>query len=300
MLDGLAGPDKSLPPKLLYDERGLELFDQITELDEYYLTRTEITILEVHANEMAERIGEGCVLIEYGSGTGLKTRLLLDRLPLPSAYVPIEISREALERSAEALNARYPDLRVLPVCADYTGKYELPHDELGDGRRVVYFPGSTIGNFSPSEATQFLERAAGIVGEDGGLLLGVDLDKDAEVLEPAYDDAQGVSAEFALNILTRLNRELDADFRTDRFEYESRYNAKLSRIEMSLVSRADQSVRINGTTIRLPFGERIRTEFSYKFSLESFAALAEEAGLRVGRVWTDPDHMFSVQYLEPA
>ncbi len=254
MLDGLTGPDKSLPPKLLYDERGSELFDQITELDEYYLTRTEIAILETHATEMAERVGEGCVLIEYGSGSGLKTQLLLNRLRAPSAYVPIEISREALERSAEALKARYPDLRVLPVCADYTGQYELPHDEIGDGRRVVYFPGSTIGNFRPSEATQFLERAARIVGNEGGLLLGVDLEKEAEVLEPAYDDAQGVSAEFALNVLTRLNRELDADFRQDRFEYESRYNAKLTRIEMSLVSSADQSVRINGTTIRLRFG----------------------------------------------
>jgi dimethylhistidine N-methyltransferase len=300
LLAGLSNADKSIPPKFLYDARGSELFDEICELEEYYLTRTEVAILERHANEMADLLGENCLLIEYGSGSGLKTRLLLDRLRAPCAYVPIEISREALERSAVSLSERYPDLAVLPVCADYTGHYEIPHMPHPAARRVVYFPGSTIGNFTPPEATEFLERAGEHFGRDGGLLIGVDLEKEPEVLEPAYDDPEGISAAFALNVLTRINRELGADFREDRFEYEAIYNQKFSRIEMSIVSCDDQRVRIDGTIIELARGERIRTEYSYKYSLESFAELAHDAGLVVRRVWTDPRRLFSVQYLEYA
>jgi dimethylhistidine N-methyltransferase len=241
VLQGLLSTEKSIPSKLLYDARGSELFEEICELDEYYLTRTELAIMEEHAPEMAEYLGPGCLLIEYGSGSGRKTRLLLDHLEDPRAYVPIDISGEALRRSVETLARLYPALRVLPVCADYTASYEIPLLETEPARRVVYFPGSTIGNFTPEEALEFLKHVTEIGGAGAGLLIGVDLEKDPGRLERAYDDASGVTAAFELNVLARINRELRANFRPKHFDYESWYNARLPRIEMYLVSREMQN-----------------------------------------------------------
>jgi dimethylhistidine N-methyltransferase len=297
LLTGLRRPQKSIPPKLLYDERGSELFERICELDEYYLTRTELAIMEAHVKEMAERVGPDGLLIEYGSGSGLKTRLLLERLERPVAYVPIEISGEALRASVAALADAQPHLTVLPLCADYTRPVEIPATEREPATRVAYFPGSTIGNFEPPQARAFLERTARAVGPGGGLLVGVDLHKDRAILERAYDDSAGVTAEFELNVLHRLNREFDADLRPDRFRYHSFYDEERRRVEMSLVSLERQSARVGGVEIAFDEGERVVTEYSYKFTPDGFSELAERAGFSVERVWTDPREWFSVQYL---
>jgi dimethylhistidine N-methyltransferase len=297
ILRGLCRPQKEIPCKFLYDERGSRLFEQICELDEYYLTRTELAITREHAAEMASLLGERCLLIEYGSGSSLKTRILLEHLREPAAYVPVDISKEHLQRSAQELVARYPKLSVLPVCADYTADYELPRSESCPSRRAVYFPGSTIGNFTASEAEFFLKHIASLCGAGGALLIGVDLVKARKTLERAYDDSEGVTAEFMFNLLQRINRELDADFRRERFRYHAFYNEGRARIEMYLVSLGAQRVRIGETEIHLAEGEPIRTEYSHKFSLEGFRELAAGAGLEVRRVWTDPQKLFSVQYL---
>jgi dimethylhistidine N-methyltransferase len=299
VLEGLQRTEKSIPSKLLYDARGSELFEQICELDEYYLTRAELSIMERHAPEMTRCFGPGCLLIEYGSGSGRKTRLLLDHLEEPCAYVPIDISREALRQSVERLAPLYPTLRVLPVCADYTGRYEIPPVAPAPARRVVYFPGSTIGNFTPEEALEFMKHVAEIGGPSVGLLIGVDLEKDPARLEAAYDDTSCVTAAFELNVLARINRELGADFRLERFSYDSWYNPSLHRIEMYLVSEEAQKVRIEGVEIPLERGERIQTEYAYKYTLQSFARLAGLVGLKVEEIWTDPEDLFSVQHLTP-
>ncbi len=296
-LDGLTKPQKTLPPKLFYDERGSRLFDRITELDEYYPTRTEISIMERHVGEMVARIGAGAVLVEYGSGSSLKTRVLLDHLESPAAYVPIDISREHLLASARRLAAAYPGLRVMPVCADYTSAFEVPEVEALLARPTVFFPGSTIGNFEPVEAADFLRRVARVVGPGGGLLIGVDLKKNAKVLEAAYDDAEGVTAAFNKNVLRRLNDELGADFDLDHFEHRALFNEVQGRIEMHLVSHADQRVHLNGTSIPFRKGETIHTENSYKYTLDQFAHLASATGFAVEEVWTDDQVFFSVQYL---
>jgi len=300
VLAGLSGPRKTLPCKYLYDELGSALFERICELDEYYPTRTELAILETHVGEMTERLGPRCLLVEYGSGSSRKTRLLLDRLREPAAYVPIDISREALAASAHALASAYPQLEVLPVCADYTEPLEVPRPRRRVLRRGVFFPGSTIGNFTPPEAQRFLGRMARVAGPAGGILLGVDLHKERAVLEAAYDDAQGVTAAFNKNLLTRINHELGADFDVARFRHLARWNAGAGRIEMHLVSEAEQSVRLGECRIRFAAGETIHTENSYKYELGHFAALAAQAGLAVRRVWTDADALFSVQFLTAA
>jgi len=297
---GLARPRKSLPCKYLYDARGSALFERICELPEYYPTRTELEIMEAHADEMARRLGARCLLVEYGSGNSRKTRLLLDRLEAPAGYVPIDISRDALGASAGALAAAYPQLEVLPVCADYTEPLELPVPQRPVARRGVYFPGSTIGNFTPAEAQRFLARMARVAGATGAMLIGVDLRKDRATLERAYDDASGVTAAFDLNLLARLNRELGANFALDRFRHRAVWNDAAGRVEMHLVSRADQEVSVAGRRFRLAAGESIHTENSYKYTLEQFARIAAVAGLRVEQVWTDARRRFSVQYLAPA
>ncbi len=299
-LEGLRRPPRSIPCKYLYDARGSALFERICELDEYYLTRTELSILRTRVTEITALLGERCLLVEYGSGSSLKTRVLLDHLEQPAGYVPIDISRDHLEQSAHALTQRYPGLEVLPVCADYMAEYAIPSCSGPVGKRVVYFPGSTIGNFLPDEAQVFLKRVSTVCGTGGGLLIGIDLHKDADTLEAAYDDAEGVSAAFALNLLERMNCELGADFRLDAFDYDATYDESRRRIEMALVSRESQTVRLGGVEIALAEGERIRTEYSHKFTLEDFAALASAAGLEVERVWTDPAELFSVQYLTVA
>lgn len=296
-LEGLSAPRKTLPCKYLYDERGSALFDQICELDEYYPTRTELAIMQAHGAEMDEALGTGCLLVEYGSGSSLKTRILLDHLEDPAGYVPVDISREHLLRSAEAISARHPELEVLPVCADFTEPFDVPEPRAGADHVAAYFPGSTIGNFTPVEARALLCQIAEQCGAGGGLLIGVDLRKDRSVLEAAYNDSEGVTAEFNLNLLRRLNRELGADFQLDAFEHRAHWNPDLGRVEMHLVSQEPQTVQIDGERVEFADGETIHTENSHKYSLDGFSELAAEAGFSVARVWTDANQLFSVQHL---
>jgi len=297
---GLSLPQKSLPCKYFYDERGSALFESICELPEYYPTRTELSIMEAHASEMAALLGDRCLLVEYGSGSSRKTRLLLDQLRDAAGYVPIDISRAALSASARALAAAYPRLEVLPVCADYTDSFELPRARVAPERRGVYFPGSTIGNFTPPQAQRFLARMARVAGARGALLIGVDLKKDRATLERAYDDRAGVTAAFNLNLLVRINRELDGSFDLARFRHQARWDASAGRIEMHLVSTVAQTVRVAGRPFWFDAGDTIHTENSYKYDLANFAALAAGVGLAVREVWTDPARRFSVQYMTQA
>jgi dimethylhistidine N-methyltransferase len=297
VLCGLAMEPKELPCKYFYDQRGSRLFDSICELDEYYPTRTEVGIMRTAITEMASLLGSRCCLIEYGSGSSVKTRLLLDALDRPAAYVPIDISRDHLHETAERLAISYPDVQILPVCADYTDHFNLPSQADRVGRKTVYFPGSTIGNFHPWEAIGFLARIASHVPLGSGLLIGVDLKKDPAILNAAYNDRDGVTAEFNLNLLVRMNRELDADFDFAQWRHHAAYNHSAGCIEMFLISCRRQSVRIGGRVVEFEAGERIRTECSYKYSLGEFANVAAQAGFRVDHVWTDPRAYFSVQYL---
>lgn len=297
VLRGLGEQAKRLPSKYLYDSVGSALFDRICELAEYYPTRCELEILRRHATMMATMLGSGVRLVEYGSGSGLKTRVLLDHLVDPAMYIPIDISQEPLLRSAEQLAATYPRLRVLPVCADYTGTFDLPACDHPARRTVAYFPGSSIGNFEPGEAVEFMRGVAALCGQGGGLLIGVDLKKDPRVLHAAYNDRAGVTAAFNLNLLKRINRELGAKIRVDRFAHYALYDPRGGRIEMHLVSLADQLARVGAAAIPFRNGESVLTERSYKYNLDEFAALADRAGLEVRRVWTDAQRWFSVQYL---
>ena len=297
VLEGLGRSPKEIPCKYFYDERGSHLFDKITELEEYYLTRTELAIIHGAVDEMAAALGPGCLVLEYGSGSSRKTEVLLDALEHPVAYVPVEISRKFLAASAERLRRRFPALEILPVCADYTDDYPIPQTRAAPRRRVVFFPGSTIGNFGPAASLEFLGHLAEVVGNGGGLLIGVDLDKDREVLERAYNDGQGVTAAFNLNLLVRINRELDADFNLDAFRHRAIYNVEDCRIETYLVSQEEQTVHVAGESFHFGRGETIWTEHSYKYTLEGFAKMARRAGLEVERVWTDDAKLFSVQYL---
>lgn len=298
VLEGLARTSKTLPSKYFYDRTGSALFDEITELDEYYLTRTELQIMEAYVGEMADALGPRCTLVELGSGSSVKTRLLLDRLKEPAAYVPIDISGEHLEQSVARLVSEYPRLRIQPIEADYSEPFSLP--PVPDAARtVVYYPGSTIGNLSRVDATAFLKRLAHLTGPHGALLVGADLVKDRRLLEAAYNDARGVTARFNLNLLVRINRELGGDFRVDRFEHRSHYNEAAARIESYLVSRDRQIVHVAGRPFEFEAGEAIWTEQSHKYTLESFRELAAEGGYAVRRVWTDPKRWFSVQYVEP-
>jgi len=295
---GLAQPQKTLPCKYFYDERGSRLFDRICELEEYYPTRTEQGILERHAGEMARRLGPDCLLIEYGSGSSLKTRLLLDAAPELAAYVPIDISCEHLHRAAADLAASYPHLEVLPVCADYNAPYTIPAPRRRPRRWAGFFPGSTLGNFTPEQAEAFLRHVAETNGSGGGLLIGIDLVKDPAVLERAYNDAAGVTAAFNLNLLHRLNRELGADFDPGAFQHRAIWNPDRERVEMHLVSARDQTVHLDGEAFVFRAGETIHTENSHKFRLEGFAAMAGAAGFAVQEVWTDDRDWFAVLYLE--
>ncbi len=297
MLAGLSADSKSVPCKYFYDETGSALFDRITETEEYYPTRTELAIMRAHVSEMADEIGPGAALVEYGSGSSLKTRVLLDHLDALAAYVPIDISREHLFATAERLHAAYPDLPLFPVAADYTADFELP-DLPPHHRRVVYFPGSTIGNFDPEQAAAFLRRAARVAGPGGGLLIGVDLKKDRRTLEAAYDDAAGVTADFNLNLLDRINRELGGTFDRDAFAHRAVWNEAEGRIETYLVSLREQTAEVDGTAFRFGENEAVHTENSHKYTVESFARFATRCGFAPRQAWTDPDELFSVQYFE--
>jgi dimethylhistidine N-methyltransferase len=296
ILDGLGRPEKSLPCKLFYDARGSRLFDEICELEEYYPTRTEMSIMRDHVDEIAAMFTPGTLFVEFGSGSSLKTRLLLDRLPHLAGYVPVDISAEHLAEAARHLQAEYPALEIYPLPADYTREVRLPDVRKPVARTIVYFPGSTIGNFTRREADLFLDEIAGMVGMDGGLLIGVDLKKDRNILESAYNDSRGITAAFNLNILRHLNDEFAAGFREEDFEHYAFYNEPRGRIEMHLRCGRDHSVSIGGREIRFHAGEFILTEHSHKYTLAEFARLAGDR-LRVARVWTDPRQYFSVQFL---
>ncbi len=294
---GLGAARKTLPCKYLYDERGSHLFDEICELPEYYPTRTETGILEEHADEMAELLGPRCVLLEFGSGNSSKTRLLLDHLQDPAAYVPLDISRDHLLSAARDLRERYPHIPVLPVCADYTSEIRLPAAAAKAGRKMMFFPGSTLGNFERVAARAFLERIARLLGPGGLLLVGLDLKKDPAILKRAYDDARGVTAAFNRNLLHRINRELDGTFDAEAFTHRAIWNEAEGRMEMHLESDRAQTAEVAGRSFRFERGETIWTESSYKFSREGFATLAGDSGYDEERVWTDADELFSVQLL---
>lgn len=298
VLDGLQREPKSIPSKFFYDERGSKLFEAICELDEYYLTDTEIGIMCDNIEAIVQALGPNVRLVEYGSGSSRKTRILLDHLPDLAGYVPIDISREHLMEAAEQLAHAYPEVPILPVCADYTSTFELPEPDRPVARTVVYYPGSTIGNFTREAARDFLQHIAEVIGPEGGLLVGVDLQKDPDVLHAAYNDTKGITAAFNKNLLWRINRELGARFDPDRFRHEALYNEGEGRIEMYLVSETDQRVTVADMEISFRAGEAICTEYSHKYTLEGFAELAASAGLSVQQVWTDEQSFFSVQYCE--
>jgi dimethylhistidine N-methyltransferase len=295
LLEGLAASPRSISPKYFYDAEGSRLFDCICELPEYYPTRTELGILERSAGEMAALAGPGAEIVEFGAGSLRKVRLLLQAFDAPARYVPIDISGDHLRDAAAVLRREFAGLDVHPLVADYTHELSLP---AGDSvhQRIGFFPGSTIGNFTPDEALAFLQRAAQAL-RGGALVLGADLVKDPQVLHAAYNDAQGVTAAFNLNLLARANRELGANFALSRFAHYAFYNAPLQRIEMHLVSRERQAVTLCDQRFSFEEGEALHTENSYKFTVDGLRALATRAGFRPGPVWTDPDRLFSVHWL---
>jgi dimethylhistidine N-methyltransferase len=297
VLGGLAAPEKSIPPTYFYDARGSELFEQICQLPEYYPTRTEIGILRRFAPEIASRIGPGAQIIEYGSGASEKVRLILDALEAPVAYVPVDISGDYLSDVAERLAGDYPGLEVTAVVADYRQPFAVPAPSRPASMRAALFTGSTIGNFSPEEAMAFLRHAARRLVGGGALVIGVDLRKDPNLLHAAYNDAAGVTAAFNLNLLTRINRELDADFDLDAFDHYAFYNPRQNRIEMHLVSRRPQRVTVAGRSFYFATGESIHTENSYKFDIDGFRDMARWAGFVPEAVWLDDDRRFSVHLL---
>lgn len=298
VLKGLCSIPKTIPSKYFYDERGSELFDAITRTPEYYPTRVEQSIMESNIDDIVDCIGRRSLFVELGSGSSSKTRIILDSIAEPAGYVPIDISGDYLELVADQLRQRYPHLQIRPVAADYTGFFELPVDGLDYKRIVAYYPGSTIGNFKPEHALLFLKKIRGIVGDGGALLIGVDLLKTRDVLEAAYNDEAGVTAEFNLNLLRRINRELDANFVVEAFRHRAVLNEDESRIEMHLVSNTDQTVSVEGTPISFTDGEYIYTESSYKYTVETFVDLAVSAGFRSRKLWLDDQRYFSIHFLE--
>lgn len=295
VLAGLARTPRAIPAKYLYDAQGSALFDDICELPEYYLTRTETQILTDCAGEVAARAGKDRELIEFGSGSSIKSRLLLDALN-PVAYVPIDISREHLDASAARLRGDYPHLRIEPVCADYMALQDPPPLDRSSPR-LGFFPGSTIGNLEPAEATAFLRRARRLLGDEGAMVVGFDLKKDFKLLHDAYNDSAGVTAAFTLNLLRRMNRELQATFDLEGFAHEAFYNPRESRIEIYFRSLGDQTVTVAGRSVAFAAGERVHTEYSYKYDVADIEALAAGGDFRVAHVWTDPGRLFAVAYL---
>jgi dimethylhistidine N-methyltransferase len=294
VLQGLTQTQKALPSHFLYDKRGSELFDAICQLPEYYLTRTEMAILRAHTDDIARALDHR-VLVELGSGSSQKIRILLQAAPQVHTYVGVDISRQHLQESCLALMQDFDGLETIALCADYT--QPLPLDqvpELHHRPTIGFFPGSSVGNLEPAQAVAFLKTVA-VLGE---LIVGVDLKKSTAILEPAYDDAQGVSAAFALNLLTRINRELGANFDLSQFTYQAHYNESAGRIEMAIVSQDDQTVRLGNTEISFTQGEILRTEYSYKYTVEEFQRLAMEAGFQPVEVWVDPDQHFSIHHLQ--
>jgi dimethylhistidine N-methyltransferase len=295
VLAGLSARLRAIPAKFLYDSRGSALFDEICDLPEYYLTRTETEILKRHATEIGRRAGPGCALIEFGSGSSVKSRLLIDALPQLALYAPIDISRQHLDATAARLRRDYPGLWVEPVCADFMG----PVPPIATtARRLGFFPGSTIGNLTPDEATGFLRHARTLLGDDGALVLGADLKKDPQRLHEAYNDSAGVTAAFTLNLLRRMNRELNATFDLSAFAHEAFYDEAEGRIEIYFRSLRQQTVMVAGQRFDFAAGERVHTEYSYKYDPTDLAALAQSGGFRLAETWTDSERLFAVAYLE--
>ena len=299
IIAGLSARQKSLSPRFFYDEKGSQLFDDICEQPEYYVKRAELEIMETHAADMAAQVGPRAMVIEPGAGSGEKAKILLAELDEPVAYVPVDISRDYLLSSAEQLQSELDDVEVLPVCANFTEPFALPEPDIPPETSPIYFPGSTIGNFSRRKAADLLKVMSGLAGDGSDLIIGVDLVKSRTVLEEAYNDKAGVTAQFNLNMLTHINRSHGTDFDTDAFEHLAVWDEEAARIEMRLISTRNQRVNLNGTQFELQQGEHIVTEHSHKYTLESFADLADEADLTVDKVWVDSEERFSVQLLQP-
>ncbi len=299
VLAGLAQKQKSIPTKYHYDARGSALFEDITRLDEYYPTRTEISLLKAHGNEIAELAGEGCAVVEFGSGSSRKTHILLEHMEKAAAYVPIDIDDGALNEAMLRLEKQFPELPIHLVHADFNQPIDLP-DAIGDVRKLGFFPGSTIGNLELDAAVEFLLRAGELLGEGSDLLIGADLQKDLKILLPAYDDAQGVTAKFTLNLFHRINRELSGNLDVSRFAHRAVYNDDIGRIEIYIESLADQDAEIMGRRISFSKGERIHVENSHKYTLPQFRGLASKAGWDTQQVWTDAENLFSLHYLTRA
>jgi dimethylhistidine N-methyltransferase len=300
IIAGLSSDPRALPCKYFYDERGAALFQKICELPEYYITRTEIDILDRYRAEIASQLGPNIELIGLGTGAGTKTRILVEALLTPAAYIPVDISEKQLRKSSALFRKIFPNLEILPVCADYLQAVTLPSPRHKAVRNVVYFPGSTIGNFEPKEALEFLGRIANVSGRGGGLLIGVDLQKDQNVIEAAYNDKAGVTAEFNLNLLAHINRGTGANFVLSRWQHRAIYNAEAGRIEMYLISAIDQTVQIQDREFGFRAGGKILTEHSYKHAPEGFIALARQAGFDFVKLWTDDARLFGVFYFVTA
>ena len=296
ILAGLRKPRKEISPKYFYDERGSQLFDAITHLPEYYPTETEFGIMRDNVDEIADLVGPQASLIEYGSGSSRKTRVLLEHLHELAVYVPVDISEDHLIAAARKVRGEFPDLEVLPVVADFTQPFALPDPAVMPHRNVVYFPGSTIGNFTHEAAQELLEFMYQEAGEDGAMLIGVDLQKDPAIIERAYNDSAGVTAEFNLNMLTHLNREFGFDFDVDAYAHSAVYDPDAGRMVIELVSERDQVVTNGDERIEVADGESVLTEYSHKYTLPGFAEMAQQAGFEKGTIWTDADKLFSVQY----
>nr|WP_315490324.1 L-histidine N(alpha)-methyltransferase [uncultured Rhodoferax sp.] len=294
--EGLARQRKSISPKYFYDAPGSALFDQICQLPEYYPTRTELSILQRHAQEIALHLGPHAEILEFGAGSMQKVRVLLNAMDRPARYVPIDISAAHLQGAALQLAKDYPQLQVEPLEADYTQDLVLPPDMPPEGRRAGFFPGSTLGNFEPLDALHFMGMCARTL-QGGALILGADLVKDPLLLHAAYNDAQGVTADFNRNVLARANRELGADFQLDQFAHSAFYNAPFQRIEMHLMSTCEQTVHVGGVSYSFTQGETIHTENSYKFTVDGLQQLAQRAGFSSGPTWTDPDNQFCLLWL---
>ncbi|MET1025456.1 MAG: L-histidine N(alpha)-methyltransferase [Pseudoxanthomonas sp.] len=297
---GLSGTPKTLPSKYFYDAEGSRLFEAITRQPEYYLTGTELALLEAQLPSIAQAIGPGAHVVEYGSGSGRKTELLLERLRDPVAYTPVEISRTAVLEATARLSQHLPRIEMLPVCADFTKPLDLPDSTLPAQRTVMFFPGSTLGNFADEDAERLLDAMRQTMGAHGCALIGIDLDKDDALVEAAYNDAAGVTAEFTLNLLARLNREIGSDFDLDSFRHRAVYARARGRIETFLVSQRAQSVHVAGKTFAFAQGEEMQVEYSHKYTDAGFAELAARAGLKVTHGWNDPRDWFGLRLLQPA
>ncbi len=293
---GLNSPIKYLPSKLFYDERGSQLFDKICELDEYYITRTELSIIEDNIDEITELIDENTLFIEFGSGSSTKTSIILENIKSVAGYIPIDISEEHLHNSVDKLRSDFPDLNIHPIAADFTKPIDFPDIIDKVNRRILFFPGSSIGNFTYEESVKFMQIASVNCGKEGGFLIGIDMFKDKEIIEPAYNDSKGITAEFNLNILTRINNEFDADFELDNYYHHAVFNEEKLRIEMYLVSNTDHSVKLNGLTLNFKENEKILTEYSHKYTFSKFQSIVEDY-FEIDKIWTDDKKFFSLFYL---